>query len=310
MDSTVTAGIISAKGRDTREIPTLSQFKHFLQTDAAINPGNSGGPLVNLAGQVIGINTAIITNHGSYEGVGFALPSSTAVQVYNQIIKNGRVMRGSIGIEFAVESNASALRVYAGNREGVLVSRVLADRPAEKAGVQPGDVILSVDGTPTPSGNDLVAKISETPIGQTVKLHLLRDGKELDLKVPVGDRTEVLDETGKGGPDKPENEPQEAGAVKFGIQIQNMSSELAGRMGISGAEGVAVMDVDSDSFAEDIGLQKGDVILEINRKPVKNTDDVRNIQKTLKSGNDVAFKVMRRGPGSRTSTYFLAGQLP
>jgi serine protease Do len=310
LDATVTAGIISAKGRDSRDIPSLSSFQHFLQTDAAINPGNSGGPLVNMAGEVIGVNTAIITNHGSYEGVGFALPSSTAVQVYNQLIKNGRVMRGSIGIEFAVESNASALRVYAGNREGVLVSRVLADRPAEKAGIQPGDVILSVDGSATPSGNDLVAKISETPIGQSVKLHLLRDGKEMDVKCEVGDRTQVLDETGKGGPDKPENEPQDAAAVKFGIQIQNMSPELATRMGIHGSDGVAVMDVDGDSFAEDIGLQRGDVIMEINRKPVKNTDDVRNVQKTLKSGDDVAFKVMRRGQGNRTSTYFLAGQLP
>jgi serine protease Do len=242
--------------------------------------------------------------------VGFALPSSTAVQVYNQIIKNGRVMRGSIGIEFAVENNASALRVYAGNREGVLVSRVLSDRPAEKAGVQPGDVILSVDGTLTPTGNDLVAKISETPIGQSVKLHLLRDGKEMDLKCAVGDRVEVLDESGAGGKDRPENEPKDAAAVKFGIQIQNMNQELASRMGITGSDGVAVMDVDADSFAEDIGLQKGDVIMEINRKPVKNTDDVRNVQKTLKSGDDVAFKVMRRGQGNRTSTYFLAGQLP
>jgi serine protease Do len=310
LDATVTAGIISAKGRDSRDIPSLSSFQHFLQTDAAINPGNSGGPLVNMAGEVIGVNTAIITNHGSYEGVGFALPSSTAVQVYNQLIKNGRVMRGSIGIEFPVENNASALRVYAGNHEGVLVSRVLADRPAEKAGVLPGDVILSVDGTPTPSGNDLVAKISETPIGQSVKLHLLRDGKELDLKCLVGDRIEVLDETGAGGKDKPENEPQDAAAVKFGIQIQNMNSELASRMGITSTDGVAVMDVDSDSFAEDIGLQKGDVILEINRKPVKSTDDVRNVQKTLKSGDDVAFKVLRHDRTNRNSTYFLAGQLP
>ncbi len=310
LDATVTAGIISAKGRDSRDIPSLSSFQHFLQTDAAINPGNSGGPLVNMAGEVIGVNTAIITNHGSYEGVGFALPSSTAVQVYNQLIKNGRVMRGSIGIEFAVENNASALRVYAGNREGVLVNRVLPDRPAEKAGVQVGDVILTVDGTPTPTGNDLVAKISETPIGQSVKLHILRDGKELDIKCAVGDRLEVLDESGSNKKDKPENEPQDAAAVKFGVQIQNMNSELASRMGISGTDGVAVMDVDGDSFAEDIGLQRGDVILEINRKMIKNTDDVRNIQKTLKSGDDVAFKVMRRGPGNRTSTYFLAGQLP
>jgi serine protease Do len=312
LDATVTAGIISAKGRDSHDIPTLSSFQHFLQTDAAINPGNSGGPLVNMAGEVIGVNTAIITNHGSYEGVGFALPSSTAVQVYNQLIKNGRVMRGSIGIEFAPENNPSALRVYAGDKEGVMVSRVLPKRPAEAAGVRPGDVILSVDGTPTPTGNDLVAKISETPIGQYVKLHLLRDGKEMDFRCEVGDRIKVLDETGDGSggsADKPENEPQDAATVKFGVQIQNMSPELASRMGISGSDGVAVMEVDGDSFAEDIGLQRGDIILEINRKLVKNTDDVRNIQKTLKSGDDVAFKVVRRQQ-NRTSTYFLAGQLP
>jgi serine protease Do len=310
LDATVTAGIISAKGRDSRDIPTLSSFQHFLQTDAAINPGNSGGPLVNMAGEVIGVNTAILTNHGTYEGVGFALPSSTAVSVYNQIIKNGRVMRGSIGIQFATENNPSALRVYAGNKEGVLVNLVLPDTPAEKAGVLPGDVILSVDGTPTPTGNDLVAKISETAIGQTVKLHLVRDGKELDIKVPVGDRAEVIDANGKASPDKPSDEPKNAAAVKFGIQIQNMNPELSKRMGITTSDGVVVMDVDSDSFAEDIGLARGDVIMEINRKTIKTTDDVSALQKTLKSGDDVAFKISRRGPGNRMATYFLAGQLP
>jgi serine protease Do len=303
LDATVTAGIISAKGRDI----SASAFQHFLQTDAAINPGNSGGPLVNMAGEVIGVNTAIYTSRGSYEGVGFALPSSMAVSVYNQIIKHGRVTRGSIGIEFSRDDNPAALRVY-GAKEGVLVTNVLKDSPAEKAGLKPGDVIVSINGTPTRNGNELVTKVSETPVGDKVQVRLLRDGKEQTLSVGIGDRAQVIDARNREA-DQPSDEPKEAGDARFGVQIQNLTTELASRLGIPNQTGVVVMEVDSGSFAEDIGVARGDVITEINRKPVRSVDDVRAIQKELKSKDDVAFRVMRRR-GAVMQNFFPAGTLP
>jgi serine protease Do len=278
-----------------------------IQTDAPINPGNSGGPLVNMAGEVIGVNTAIYTSRGSYEGVGFALPSSTAVSVYNQLIKDGRVTRGSIGIEFSRDDNPAALRVY-GAKEGVLVTNVLKDSPAEKAGLKAGDVILSINNTPTRTGNDLVAKVSETAVGEKVQVKLLRDGKEQTLAVGIGDRSKVIDALNKEA-DEPGDEPKEVGEAKFGIQIQSLTPELANRLGIANQAGVVVMDVDSGGFAEDVGVARGDVITEINRKPVRSVDDVRAIQRDLKSKSDVVFRIMRRR-GAVMQNFFLAGTLP
>ncbi len=303
LEATVTAGIISAKGRDI----SGSSFQPFLQTDAAINPGNSGGPLVNLAGEVIGVNTAIITSRGSYEGVGFAQPSNMAVKVYNQIIKNGRVSRGSIGIEFNREESPAALRVY-GAKEGVLISNVMPGSPADKGGLKSGDVILAVDGAPIQNGNDLVTKISETPVGNKVRIRFLRDGKEQETSVAVGDRAEIFKDR-LGEPEESRGE-KEQGEGKFGISIQNLTSELANRLGIRETEGVVVMEVDSGGFAEDAGLQRGDIIVEINRKPVRSVTDVRAIQRDLKSGDDVVFRVLRRGRGGAMQSFFLAGTLP
>jgi len=302
LEATVTAGIISAKGRD---VPGSSSFQHFVQTDAAINPGNSGGPLVNMAGEVIGVNTAIITSRGSYEGVGFALPSSMAVNVY----KTGRVSRGSIGIEFAREDNPAALKVYGGNREGVLVTNVLPGTPAEKAGLKAEDVILTVDGAATRSGNELVAKISETPVGNKVKVHLLRDGKEMDINVAVGERADVLELNSKA--EEPDSEAKGGQNVKFGISIQNMTPDMASRLGARDVEGVVVVELDASGFADDIGMQRGDVIQSINKQPVKTVDDVRRIQGTLKSGDAVAFRIQRRSQRTNgLQSSILAGNLP
>ncbi len=305
LETTVTAGIISAKGRD---LPNTGQFQHFLQTDAAINPGNSGGPLVSMAGEVIGINTLIATQRGTYEGVGFAMPSNTAVQVYNQIIKYGRVSRGSIGVEFQTDGpQKDALLRSFGVKEGVVINNVRPDSPADKAGLKSGDVIVGVEGQPVRNGNDLVGKISETPVGQKVRLKYVRNGKETETTVTIAERAEVFkDLLGE----EEARSPGESTESKFGLTLQNLTPEMANRLGLREQDGVVVTQVDPGSFGDDVGLARGDVIVEIQRQPVRSVEDVRRIQRGLKSGQDVMFKLLRRGRGSQFQPLFLAGTLP
>ena len=299
LEQTVTAGIISARNRDVGG----SQFQHFLQTDAAINPGNSGGPLVNMAGQVIGINTMIVSNGGAWEGIGFALPSTTAIRVYDQIIKTGHVSRGSIGIQFVNDENRNpALLRALGVKQGVVVDDVKAGSPADKAGLKSGDVIVAVNGTPVKDGNDLVTRISDTPPGTTLRIQYARDGKTAETTVTVADRASLFgnqnaEEANSGRSD-------EASGVKFGLSLQELTPELAERLGHRSAGGVVVAAVEPNSFADDIGMVRGDVILEIQRQPVRSISDVRRIQSTLKPGQDVVFRVRRGG-----NALFLAGTL-
>ncbi|MCX6619426.1 MAG: Do family serine endopeptidase [Acidobacteria bacterium] len=306
LEETVTAGIISAKSRD---LPGAGQFQHFLQTDAAINPGNSGGPLVNLIGEVIGVNTAIITDRGSYEGVGFALPSNTAITVYNQIIKHGRVSRGSIGITFRPEGEQTPalLRTY-GVKEGVFVQEVVKDGPAEKAGIKPGDVIVAVDGTAIKTGDQLVSKISETPVGSNVRIKYVREGKPAEVALTIADREKIFKEL--SGETQENKEPGGASEARFGVTLQNLAPEMAERLGMGNVQGVVVTDVDANSFAEDVGLARNDIITEIQRQPVRSVDDVRRIQRTVKPKDDVVFKVLRRDRRGRFTSLFLAGTLP
>ena len=306
LEETVTAGIVSAKGRD---IDSSRQFQKFIQTDAAINPGNSGGPLLNMAGEVIGINTAIATGTGSYAGVGFALPSNVATQVYNQIVRSGRVTRGSIGVSFQEdpEQNPVLLRSF-GADHGVVINSVQPDGPASKAGLKQGDVIISVDGEPIRNGDDLVSKVAETPVGQSVSIKFMRDKKEQEAKVVIEDRAKVFaDRLGTG--EEEESTQAEGTDVKFGISIQNITPDVAGRLGITENIGVLITSVDTDSFAEDVGLLRGDVILQVNHQPVNKVDDVLRIQRSLKSGTDVVFLVQRTQLGQTVNQY-LAGTLP
>ncbi len=183
LDSTVTVGIVSAKGRDI-EGGTQGQFKRFLQTDAAINPGNSGGPLVNLAAQVIGINTAIATRRGVYDGVGFAIPSNTVRKIYNSIVSTGSVKRGAIGVQFQAQPNAALLRNF-GADHGVVVDSVQSGTPADRAGLKRGDVIQSVNGQAVHSGDELVSIVSDTDIGKKLHLDYLREGRHASVDVEV-----------------------------------------------------------------------------------------------------------------------------
>ena len=308
--ATVTAGIISAKERD---IPgDTSQYQHFLQTDAAINPGNSGGPLLNARGEVIGINTAIASRSGGYQGIGFALPINTAAEVYNQIIKNGKVTRGSIGIKFPPSDGEQAranLKV-AGVNEGVFVQSVAPGGPAEKSGIQMGDVIVALNGKPVREGNDLVNPITATPVGTTVTLGVMRDGKRQDFKVTTADIAQIFPEDFGGAAQQGAARP-EGTSSKFGMDIQNMTDQWRQANGVKQAGGVRIVSVNPDSFAEGIGLQPGDILLAINRTPVGSVEEVNRAQVNLKPGDAVQLRVLRRNVRSGDwSALFVAGMLP
>ena len=308
--ATVTAGIISAKERD---IPgDTTQYQHFLQTDAAINPGNSGGPLLNMRGEVIGINTAIASQSGGYQGIGFALPINTAAVVYNQIIKTGKMTRGSIGVTFsAVDTTNAALLRAAKVSEGVFVQSVQAGGPAEKAGLKEQDIIVAVNGKTVRNGNQLVDIVSVTPVGTPLDLTVVRDGKRDNFKVVVGDLAQVFADRLGGTKPTDESKP-ESTSVSFGLSISNIQDQARTSMDLKEKGGVQVVEVEPDSFAEEVGLLAGDVILSINRQPVASTDDVKKVQATLKPGDAVAFHVMRRPQGSRRDwqSSYLAGTLP
>ncbi len=304
LDQTMTAGIISAKGRDLGE--PGHQMQRFLQTDAAINRGNSGGPLLNINGEVIGINTMIVSGSGNFEGIGFALPINLAVNSYNQIVKNGKVSRGAIGIQFAREENAALLKAY-GASSGVFVQQVTPGGPAAKAGLAAADIIVGVNGQPVKDGEQLVGMIAGAQPGATATLRVLRDGKTLEVPVQIGDRAAIVAGKEEGGGDSPEG-AGEATTPRLGVSAQNLTPSDREQMGLR-AGGVVVTAVEPGSFAEDIGLAKGDVIVEINRRPVTSAADVRSVMQAAKPGEAMAFKLMRNGGGQWT-TLFAAGSLP
>jgi serine protease Do len=305
LNATVTAGIISAKDRNS---VSNHQFQRFLQTDAAINPGNSGGPLVDMAGQVIGINTAILTGSRGYEGVGFAMPSTTAINVYDQIVKNGRVTRGSIGVQFQEEISTNQIALKSlGAPHGVVIEDVTPGSPAEKAGLKPGDVISAINGTPVKTGNDLVNPIATAPIGSKVKISYYRDKQLRETAATVEDRTHVFPATAG----RANNSQDDSSPAEFGLRVENLTPDRAQKVGLEGQKGVVVTEVEPTSFGEDIQFTPGDVIAEVNGQSVASLEDYHRAVSKLKAGENVVFKVLRRGGNSdRVLTVFLAGVVP
>ena len=302
---TVTAGIVSAKGRD---IVPGRQFQTFIQTDAAINPGNSGGPLVNLNGEVIGINTAILSETNAYAGIGFALPSKTVVDVYNQLTgPEHKVSRGSIGIMFDAVENPAIARVY-GSGTGVPISSVVAGSPADQAGLKVGDTITSVDGKKVTKGTELVADIAARKPGSKVTLSFLRNGKPQETSVTIADRAKLF--AARLGEDQENDDDNTPKPSKFGITVRKVTPEMADRLDIPAGKGVIVQDVKPGSFAEDVNLARGDIILEINKQQVNSEEDFARMESTMKSGQDVVFLVRPRGSSRQDGTIFDAGTLP
>ena len=288
LSQTVTAGIISAKNR-TIDPGAGGQFQHFIQTDAAINPGNSGGPLLNMNGEVIGVNTAIFTQSAGYQGIGFAMPSNTVVQVYNDLISpSHKVTRGSIGIQFREGLSGAVNRVY-GFKNGVLVQEVQPGGPAEKGGLKPGDIITSIDGRSIKDGGDLVNEIASRRPGSTVRLGYLRDGKQADTTVTIGDRDKVFADLGNVQTEpNPDNQGDE-GETKLGLVVREVSPATATKLH---SQGVLIESVRTGSFADLQGLEPGLVITRVNKQPTTTREQFDAVAKKLKAGDDVVFEVL------------------
>ena len=285
---TVTAGIISAKNR-TIEPGANGQFQHFIQTDAAINPGNSGGPLLNMNGEVLGVNTAIFTQSGGYQGLGFAMPSNTVVEVYNDLISpSHKVTRGSIGIIFRQDLSGAVNRVY-GFKNGVLVQEITAGGPAEKAGLKVGDILTTIDGRPIKDGDDLVNEIASRRPGSSIRLGLMREGKQTDATVTIGDRDKVFADLGNQQAEKDSEEKGDPGEAKLGIVVREVTPATAAKLHTTG---VVIQSVRSGSFADLQGLEPGLVIIRINKQPTGNKEQFDAVVGKIKTGDDVVFEIM------------------
>ncbi len=314
LQATVTAGIVSAQ-RTSRDLPGAGQFQNFLQTDAAINPGNSGGPLLNIRGEVIGVNTMIATRSGSYEGIGFALPSNQAVKVYNDIIREGRVVRGSFGIKWTKSGSQSDTLQAFGLDHGVLVETVNPTGPANKAGIKADDIIVAMNDSPVKDGEELVTKVADLPIGSSALLSVDRNGKRMDFKVVVADRSVIWADEPQLAQEQPEQTPAPKALTpaRFGITIMRLTEKERKDLQIEDRSGVKVVSVDPGSFADDIGMTEGDAILSVNRQLVSSPDDLMKLQSSIKAGQPIAIHVVRsRTPGQHADPQriYLSGRVP
>jgi serine protease Do len=286
LNQTVTMGIISAVGRANVGV---ADYEDFIQTDAAINPGNSGGALVNIRGELIGINTAIFTRSGGYMGIGFAVPSNMAKSVMESLKTKGKVVRGWLGVTIQ-EVNADLAKQF-GLKEtkGALVSDVLEGSPAEKAGVERGDVIVELNGKPVESATQLKNMVAQLTVGNKVDLSVIREKKEKRLTVLIAEQPKEITVGST-------EEDQEGSKAMAGIEVNDLTAEMARRFGLPrDQKGVVVTQVEAGSNADLAGIRRGDLIIEINRHPVSNTDDYEQIISKLKKQESVLLLVSRQG---------------
>ncbi len=276
LEQTVTAGIVSAKGRVIGSGP----YDDFIQTDASINPGNSGGPLINMNGEVVGINTAIVA---SGQGIGFAIPIDTAKEIIPQLEQKGHVTRGWLGV--GIQEVTPDLSKSFGMKEakGALVSQVMKDGPAEKAGIEQGDVILEFDGKTIAGSKDLPRIVASTPVGKTVMIKLSRGGKTVEREVKVGEM-EAKTTAAKASP---------SSGKSLGISIQNLTPDVARGLGLKRDSGVVITRVEPGSPASEAGLQTGDVILQVNRGQVKDAQDFIQKAEKAKDQESVLLLIQR-----------------
>ena len=296
---TVTAGIISAKGRRTGlSDGGTDPYQDFLQTDAPINRGNSGGALVNLSGELIGINSQILSSPGSAGGsigIGFAIPSNMAKSVMEQLLKDGKVHRGMLGINIQNITGDTAKALNLKDTEGVLVSNVRPGSAAEKAGIKRGDVITAINGEKIEDSNVLRNKVAQTAPGTEIKLTVLRDGnaQELTAKLDEFDTSQLKNnDSNQGDDDNGSGKGEQSG--KLGLTLQPLTPQIAKQLNVpEGIDGLVVTDVDPAGAAAEGGVARGDVISEINRQPVKTLDDVQSA--VAKSSNGPVLLLVTRG---------------
>jgi serine protease Do len=279
LQATVTAGIVSAKARNIGQGP----FDDFIQTDAAINPGNSGGPLVNMQGEVIGINTAIVAG-GS--GIGFAIPSNMAKKIYTEIASKGRVSRGWLGVSIQPLTPELAKSFNAKDTKGVLISDVISESPAAKAGLKPGDILLEFDGKKVDAPADLQRTVGLAQPGQSAKMKVWRDQAEKTVELKIGEAPD----------DKEAAQQQRQGRVvpsTLGLEVRPITPDLARQLNLKSPEGVIVARVEEGSAAGEAGVQRGDVIREINRQKVRSMADYERLTKDVKDGDRLTVLLQR-----------------
>jgi serine protease Do len=289
LSQTVTVGVVSAKGRDKVGI---NDYENFIQTDAAINPGNSGGPLLNIHGEVIGINSALYTRTGGYMGIGFAIPINMVKTVEAQLKATGKVTRGWIGVAIQSVDENLAKSFNLPKAEGILVSEVQQGSPADKAGLKRGDVILRLNNKPLDDVNDLRNQISLLPPRSKAALQIIREGKTQDIEITVGEQPDNLGKVAKGAEDT-------ASLKQFGLAMQNLTPGLADQLGYKQDQGIIIKGVEPGSAAALAGLRPGLLVEEVNRERVRN---LQELDKVLK-GSDNPKRILLRVRNGDLSQY-------
>ncbi|HET6674045.1 MAG TPA: Do family serine endopeptidase, partial [Nitrospiraceae bacterium] len=289
LTQTVTLGIVSALGRSAG----IAEYEDFIQTDAAINPGNSGGALVNVRGELVGINTAIYSQSGGNMGIGFAVPSNMAHSIMNQLVQHGKVVRGWLGV--SIQDLTPELAAQFGvpkDTKGVLVSDVMDDSPAKKAGFERGDVILEFDGRSVDSPTQLRNAVAQTVVGKKVPVKFIREKKTKTAEVMIGEQPKNLSQAGS----EESGESAAPTGLLSDLEVKELTDDLAGRYGLkAGERGVVIVRVKAGSPAEEVGVREGDIILEVNRKPVSSLKSYERLASNLPKDQSVLLLLKRQG---------------
>lgn len=290
LNGTVTQGIVSATGRTNVGI---IDYEDFIQTDAAINPGNSGGPLVNIQGQVVGITTAIATRSGGYQGIGFAIPANSARLVMDEILKEGKVRRGMLGVNIQDVTEALAKSFGRPDTSGALVSQVIPGSPSEKAGIKPGDIILSFNGAPISGASELKNMVGQVKPGSVVKLTLFRNKQTMDVAVTVTERTAKAAESAM--------ESQGESSKELGITVEPTPADVAKKLNLKEGSGVLIKEMEPDGLGGKMGLRSGDVVLQVDDKDVNDVNSFNQSIVDSKKSGIIRLRIQRG-----TATIYLA----
>jgi serine protease Do len=283
LDQTVTQGIISAKHR--RGVLDPSSYQDYLQTDAAINPGNSGGPLINLQGQVIGVNAAIATQSGGFEGIGFAIPSNMAVHVAKALIDHGKVTRGWLGVSIQDPTPEQVKSMHLENNKGALIADVVPNSPAQTAGIKKNDLVVAYEGKKIDDAASLQSRVGDSPIGEKAKLTVKRDGKSIDLTVRIGNLDDAMHKIAASVEDR------------LGAVVRPLTAKEIQKYGLQAGQGIAISSLNKDGLLAKAGFEKDDVILDVNNIPVEGVEGFVSLVKALPAHQQALLKALDHRTG-------------